>query len=75
MRVSLCSPGGDKSKKPYNDVYCELYDRDKLKKITEEQLADYNNFNHIQSRQEDESCAFNTAIEHVVKIHRIITTE
>jgi len=70
--VPLCFPGGDNTKKPYNDVYCELYDRDKLKKITEEQLADYNNFNHAKKMN---LVLFNTAIEHVVKIHRIITTE
>jgi dynein heavy chain len=29
--VPLCYPGGDTSKKPYVDVYCELYDRDKVK--------------------------------------------
>jgi len=36
--VPLCYPGGDTSKKPYNDVYCELYDRDKVKKKCEEGL-------------------------------------
>jgi dynein heavy chain len=70
--VPLCFPGGDNTKKPYQDVYCEIYDRDKLKKIAEEQLADYNAFNHSKKMN---LVLFNTAIEHVVKIHRIITTE
>jgi dynein heavy chain len=70
--VPLCFPGGDTSKKPYADVYCELYDREKLKKVTEEQLADYNSFNHAKKMN---LVLFNAAIEHVVKIHRIVTTE
>jgi dynein heavy chain len=70
--VPLCYPGGDTTKKPYMDVYCELYDRDKVKKASEDSLADYNNMNHSKQMN---LVLFTTAIEHIVKIHRIITTE
>jgi hypothetical protein len=29
--VPLIYPDGDTTKKPWNDLYCELYDRDKVK--------------------------------------------
>jgi dynein heavy chain, axonemal len=31
--VPLCYPGGDETKKPYQDVYCELTKRDKVSKV------------------------------------------
>ena len=34
--VPLCFPNGDNTKKPYQDVYCELYDREKTKSICED---------------------------------------
>jgi dynein heavy chain len=68
----LCYPGGDTSKKPYSDVYCELHDREKTKKAADDSLGEYNTMN--QSRKMD-LVLFFAAIEHVVKIHRIITTE
>ena len=36
--VPLCYPGGDKKKKPYVDVYCELDDREKVKKQANDAL-------------------------------------
>jgi len=70
--VPLCYPQGDTTKKPYLDVYCELYDRDKVKKTAEDSLIDYNGMN-VSKRMN--LVLFVTAIEHIVKIHRIITTE
>jgi dynein heavy chain len=70
--VPLCFPQGDTSKKPYQDVYCELYDREKVKKAAESGLDDYNGVNHSKRMH---LVLFTSAIEHVVKIHRIVTTE
>lgn len=70
--VPMCYPGGDTSKKPYTDVYCELYDREKLQKGADEALAEYNNDNVSKNMN---LVLFTAAIEHIVKIHRIITTE
>jgi dynein heavy chain len=65
-------PDGDTTKKPYIDLYCELIDRKKVKDTTETSLIDYNQFNHSKKMN---LVLFQAAIEHVVKIHRIITTE
>ena len=70
--VPLCYPDGDTTKKPYNDVYCELYDRKKVKEKTEAALLEYNIKNHARKMN---LVLFVSAIEHIVKIHRIITTE
>jgi len=70
--VPLCYPGGDTTKKPYQDVYCEVYDRAKMQKVTEDNLLDYNSINHSKKMN---LVLFASAIEHVVKIHRVITTE
>lgn len=70
--VPLCYPAGDTSKKPYSDVYCELTDRSKVKKIAESSLEDFNSVNHTKKMN---LVLFVSAIEHVVKIHRVITTE
>ena len=40
--VPLIHPDNDKSKKPMSDIYCELYDREKVKKFSDEGLSDYN---------------------------------
>jgi len=69
---TLCYPMGDTTKKPYVDVYCELYDREKVKQTAESALQDYNGVNHSKKMN---LVLFVAAIEHVVKIHRIITTE
>lgn len=70
--VPMIYPDGDTSKKPWTDLYCELTDRKKVKDQTEAALQDYNQFNHSKKMN---LVLFNAAIEHVVKIHRIITTE
>jgi len=40
--VPLVYPENDTTKKPYQDVYCELNDREKVKKYANEGLGDYN---------------------------------
>lgn len=70
--VPLIYPDGDTTKKPINDLYCELYDRKKVKDACEASLVDYNQFNHSKKMN---LVLFVSAIEHIVKIHRIITTE
>jgi len=68
----LIHPDGDETKKPFNDIYCELTNRDKVKKIAEESLLEYNVIN--RSKKMD-LVLFTDAIEHIVKIHRVITTQ
>ena len=53
-------------------MYCELYDRDKVKLACDDSLGDYNSVNHSKKMN---LVLFGAAIEHIVKIHRIITTE
>ena len=64
-------PDGDTSKKCISDLYCELTDRDKVKKVCETQLEEFNIM--FRSKAMD-LVLFTDAIEHIVKIHRIITT-
>jgi dynein heavy chain len=68
----LIFPEGDNTKKPYNDIYCELTDRKKVTKVAESALGDYNVMNRAKKM---DLVLFTDAIEHIVKIHRIITTE
>lgn len=70
--VPLCYPGGDETKKPYQDVYCELTKRDKVSKVCETSLEDFN-MTYVSKRMN--LVLFADAIEHCVKIHRIVTTE
>ena len=70
--VPLVYPDGDTSKRPYTDLYCELTDRDKVKDQAETSLQEYNSFNLSKKMN---LVLFNAAIEHIVKIHRIISTE
>jgi len=70
--VPLVYPDGDTTKKPYTDLYCELYDRPKVRDTTETALADYNRMHHSEKM---DLVLFVSAIEHIVKIHRVITTE
>lgn len=70
--VPLVYPGGDTTKKPLTDVYCELTDREKVRKTAEDSLFDYNSSN---SSKKMTLVLFASAIEHVVKISRIIATE
>lgn len=72
--VPLCYPDGDTSKRPYADVYCELIDLEKSKKTCDQKLIDFNSDAMNYSRKMD-LVLFFSAIEHIVKIHRIITTE
>ena len=70
--IPMVYPDGDNTKKPYVDLYCELTDRTKLKSATDLALGDYNA--QFPSKKMN-LVLFQAAIEHVVKIHRIITTE
>jgi dynein heavy chain, axonemal len=70
--VPMVYPDGDTSKRPFNDLYCELTDRDKLKDQAETSLLEYNQFNVSKKMN---LVLFNAAIEHIVKIHRVISTE
>jgi dynein heavy chain len=70
--VPLCYPNGDTTQKPYQDVYCELYDKEKLSKTVHHQLDDFNSMNPSKKMN---LVLFDAAIEHVAKINRIITTE
>ena len=65
-------PDNDDTQKPYQDLYCELTDRPAVKKICEDSLEEFNNVN--RSKKMD-LVLFTDAIEHVLKIHRVITTE
>ena len=70
--VPLVYPDGDTSKKPLQDLYCELHDRAKVKDAAENALAEYNRMHHSGKMN---LVLFVSAIEHIVKIHRVITTE
>jgi dynein heavy chain, axonemal len=70
--VPMVYPDGDTTKRPFNDLYCELTDRDKLKDQAETSLLEYNQFNVSKKMN---LVLFNAAIEHIVKIHRVISTE
>ena len=70
--VPTVYPDGDTSKKPYQDIYCEITDREKMTKIAEDQLVDFNVMNRTKKM---DLVLFADAIEHAVKIHRVITTE
>lgn len=67
----LIYPDNDTSKKPFINVYCELTDRVKVKKVAEESLQD---FNIVYKAKKMDLVLFVDAIEHIVKIHRVITT-
>lgn len=69
--IPLIYPDGDKSKKPLNDVYCELTDREVVKKKCYQYLDEYNN---LYSANRMNLVLFMVAIEHVIKIVRVITT-
>lgn len=59
-------------KKPLMDIYCELIDKERMKKRTESMLEEFNTVN--RSKKMD-LVLFTDAIEHIVKIHRVITTQ
>lgn len=64
-------PEGDRSKKAIPDIYCELIERDLVKKNCESQLEEFNLMNRSKAM---DLVLFTDAIEHIVKIHRVITT-
>jgi dynein heavy chain len=64
-------PDNDKSKRPLQEVYCELNDLENVKKITYEKLEEFNNFNTSKRMN---LVLFMNAIQHVIRIVRIITT-
>jgi len=63
---------GVQSKNALKDIYCELFDREKVHK---ECLSKLEDFNHHHKAKKMDLVLFLSAIEHIVKIHRIITTE
>lgn len=64
-------PDGDTTRKPLNDVYCELTDREKVQKKCLAYLEEYNN---LYSANKMNLVLFTAAIEHIIKIVRVITT-
>ena len=64
-------PDGDTSLKPMQDIYCELTDRPKVKKNCNDQLEEFNTMNRSKTM---DLVLFTDAIEHIVKIHRVIST-
>jgi len=69
--VPCIYPDGDTTKRPLNDIYCEIKDRDLLKKKVHEYLDEYNQF---YSSNRMNLVLFMSALSHIVKIVRIITT-
>ena len=69
--VPTIYPDNDTSKKPINDLYCELTDRAKMNKIANNSLEEYNNYYPSKKMN---LVLFLDAIQHIIKIHRIITT-
>ena len=69
---TLYAEGDVDKKKPLGDVYCELTDRAKMEKKCDTALAEFNTVN--RSKKMD-LVLFTDAIEHIVKIHRVITTQ
>jgi dynein heavy chain len=68
--VPTIYPDGDRSKRPLSNIYCELTDRDSMKKAADSSLEEYNNY----SSSKMNLVLFTTAIEHVIKIVRVIST-
>jgi dynein heavy chain, axonemal len=69
--VPTIYPDDDSSKKPIKDLYCELTDREKLKKSCRNALME---FNDEPDTKKMDLVLFMDAIEHIIKIFRIITT-
>jgi dynein heavy chain len=59
-------------KKPMADIYCELTNRAAMQKKAEGSLDE---FNTINRQKKMDLVLFTDAIEHIVKIHRVITTQ
>lgn len=69
--VPTIYPDGDTTRKPLNDIYCELTNRDSLRTKCNEFLQEYNDF-YTGNRMS--LVLFMAAIEHVIKIVRIVNT-
>lgn len=69
--VPTLYPDGDTSKRALSDIYCELTDREALKNTCQDQLKEYNNF---YSANRMNLVLFMNAIQHVLRIVRVITT-
>lgn len=63
-------PDGDSTKKPINNIYCELVNRKNLQKYAQEFLETYNEMMSTKLQL----VLFMTAIEHIIRIVRILTT-
>lgn len=59
-------------KKPLKEIYCELSDRTKMKNQCQAALEE---FNVVNRGKKMDLVLFTDAIEHIVKIHRVITTQ
>ena len=70
--VPTIYPDNDESKKPYGELYCELTNRASMKKICDDALEDFNVMNRAKKM---DLVLFTDAIEHIIKINRVITTE
>ncbi|KAL4494234.1 hypothetical protein ABPG73_018753, partial [Tetrahymena malaccensis] len=69
--VPTLYPDGDTSKRRLSDIYCELSDREELKRVCYDQLAQFND-SYPQNKMN--LVLFMTAIQHIIKIVRVITT-
>ena len=69
--VPCIYPDGDTTKRPYSDVYCEINNHELLKKVTKEKMEEYNGMN---SSNRMNLVLFMNAIQHIIRIVRIITT-
>ena len=69
--VPTLYPDGDTTKKQFTDVYCELPDMENLKKASYAQLEEFNNNNPSNKMN---LVLFLNAIQHVIRIVRIVTT-
>jgi len=69
--VPCVYPDGDTTKRPLTDVYCEIKDHKKLKDKCNEFLVE---FNDSYPSAKMDLVLFMNALEHIVKIVRIITT-
>ena len=65
-------PDGDESKKALPDIYCELTNRELVSKRCNNMLEEFNTMNRSKAMN---LVLFTDAIEHIVKIHRVITTQ
>lgn len=70
--VPLVYPDNDETKRPLRDLYCELTNKEKVQKEVVDGLSSYNTRN---SSKKMNLVLFGDAVEHLVKIHRVITTE